>query len=199
MLEGFVYLDEAVPGIGWDAKYATSDNLTGKPLDGYRVNRVVGTVELARGLNLAQAVFARRGYCLFLFDAYRPVRAVRKFAEWAKRPEDFSTKEKHYPNHRKEDLFRLGYIAEKSGNSRGSSVDLTLTKNGAPLDMGGCFDRMDVSSHHSFPAPEPARSNRRLLRLGMEECGFTAYENEWWHYPLREEPYPDTWFDFPIE
>lgn len=195
----FVYLDEAVPGVTWDAKYATCDNLTGAPLNGYRVNRVVGARELAEGLLRAQKYFAEKGYGLHLYDGYRPVRAVRSLAAWAKRPEDSRTKAAHYPNHGKTELFPLGYIAEKSGHSRGGSIDLTLTKDGRELDMGGIFDLMDDVSHHGYPVPEPAYGNRLLLKQGMEACGFHSYENEWWHYNLAQEPYPDQYFDFPIQ
>lgn len=196
--KGFVYLDEAAPGIRWDAKYATSDNLTGAPLDGYRVNRVVGTAELGAALQKAADYFECLGFGLLIYDAYRPARAVRTFARWAARAEDFRTKARHYPNIDKEDLFRLGYIAEKSGHSRGSSVDLTLTRDGAPVDMGGIFDLMDEISHHTHPMPTEIAGNRHALREGMEACGFRAYDAEWWHYNLASEPYPDTYFDFEI-
>lgn len=195
----FIYLDEAVPGIAWDAKYATNDNLTGAPLDGYLVNRVVGTRALGAALKKAAAHFAQNGYGLFIFDAYRPARAVKAFARWAAQPEDLKTKQRHYPNVDKKELFRRGYIAERSGHSRGSSIDLTLTKDGRALDMGGIFDLMDDVSHHSHPMPDAIAQNRQMLKAGMEACGFRAYEGEWWHYNLAEEPYPDTYFDFPIE
>jgi D-alanyl-D-alanine dipeptidase len=194
----FVYLDEVVPGIARDAKYATADNLTGAPLDGYFANRVVGTRELGAALRDAADCFAHLGYGLLVYDAYRPARAVRAFARWAAQPEDGKTKARHYPNVDKKDLFRLGYIAEKSGHSRGSSVDLVLTRGGQPIDMGGIFDLMDDISHHSHPMPDPIARNRQTLREGMEACGFRAYDGEWWHYNLSVEPYPDTYFDFPI-
>ncbi len=199
LIKGFVYLDEAVPGISWDAKYATRDNLTGSPLDGYNVNRVVGSLELAEALNAAKDYFSALGYGLHLFDAYRPCRAVRSFAEWAKRPEDGLTRH-HYPNLDKSELFALGYIAERSGHSRGSSVDLTLTRGGESVDMGGFFDLMDERSHHGCGlVTAEQEKNRELLREGMLRCGFNDYVNEWWHYSLRNEPYPDTYFDFVIE
>ena len=199
LIKGFVYLDEAVPGISWDAKYATSDNLTGRPLDGYNANRTVGSAELAAALNEAKEYFARLGYGLHLFDAYRPCRAVKSFVEWAEKPEDGLTKH-HYPNLDKSELFELGYIAEKSGHSRGSSIDLTLSSEGKPIDMGGFFDLMDDVSHHDcgLVTAEQDR-NRGILREGMLKCGFTDYVNEWWHYSLKDEPYPNTYFDFVIE
>ena len=194
---GFVYLDEAAR-ISWDAKYATSDNLTGAPLAGYLVNRTAGSRELADALRIAAERFARLGCGLLIYDAYRPARAVRTFVAWAARPEDFKTKARHYPNIDKKDLFRLGYIAEKSGHSRGGSVDLTLTRNGEVVDMGGIFDLMDETSHHSFPMPDEIARNRLTLKKNMEACGFRSYDGEWWHYNLVREPYPDTYFDFPI-
>ncbi len=199
--EGFVYLDEVVPGFCWDAKYATADNLTGAPLDGYSVNRVVGTRELADALVLAAEYFAGLGYRLYGFDAYRPQRGVQSFVDWAQRPEDGRTKAAFYPALDKAQLFPLGYIAERSGHSRGSSVDLTLaTPDGAPVDMGGDFDLMDDRSHHDYTdLTETQLANRKLLLDGMLKFGFKSYINEWWHYNLAEEPYPETYFDFVIE
>ena len=199
--EGFVYLDEVVPGFCWDAKYATADNLTGAPLDGYHVNRVVGTRELADALAQAAEYFAALGYRLYGFDAYRPQRGVQSFVEWAQRPEDGRTKAAFYPALDKSQLFPLGYIAERSGHSRGSSVDLTLaTSDGVPVDMGGDFDLMDDRSHHDYTdLTETQLANRKLLLDGMLKFGFKSYINEWWHYNLAEEPYPETYFDFVIE
>lgn len=195
----FVYLDEAAPGITWDAKYAGSDNLTGAPLNGYNANRTVGTRELGAALEKARRYFEKLGYGLLVWDAYRPESGVQSFVEWAALPEDYRTKSAHYPRLEKPRLFELGYIAERSGHSRGSNVDLTLTKDGYPVDMGGIFDLMDEVSHHGYPVPEPAFTNRLILKEGMEKCGFRPFKNEWWHYNLIDEPYPDTYFNFPIE
>ncbi|MDO4546472.1 MAG: M15 family metallopeptidase [Clostridia bacterium] len=202
MREGFVYLDEAVPGIYWDAKYHTSDNFTGSKVDGYEVNRIVGTSQLARGLALASRIAREKGLALFLWDGYRPLRAVRRFVKWAGEPENGRTKAAHYPNIDKADIIPLGYVSERSAHSRGSAVDLTLcikdTK--ALLDMGGIFDLMDASSHHAASGiSEQAARNRRLLKEIMEDSGFNPYNNEWWHYSLIDEPWPDDYFDFPIE
>ena len=199
--EGFVFLDEIVPGFCWDAKYATADNLTGAPLDGYLVNRVVGSRALAEALVPAAAWFAGLGYRLFGYDAYRPQRGVQSFVDWAKRPEDGRTKARFYPALEKSQLFPLGYIAERSGHSRGGSIDLTLaTGDGVPIDMGGHFDLMDERSHLDYTDLSEAQlKNRRLLLEGMLKFGFRSYVNEWWHYSLIDEPYPDTYFDFPIE
>ena len=200
MQRGFVWLDEAVPGILWDAKYATSDNFTGAPVDGYAQNRLAGTVELAAALARAAALAEGESLRLFLWDAYRPQRAVDRFLAWCAAPEDGRTKQKHYPNIAKGDIVPLGYVAARSGHSRGSAVDLTLAHmDGGLLDMGGGFDLMDEISHHGANVGAEAARNRLLLKGIMEESGFEAYENEWWHYTLRNEPYPDTYFDFVAE
>ena len=199
--KGFVYLDEAVPGVYWDAKYAGCDNFVGEPVDGYLVNRVVGTKELAGALILAQEKAGQAGCRLMLWDAYRPQRAVDHFIRFCAAPETGKTKEKHYPNVDKDQLIPLGYIAARSGHSRGSTIDLTLAdENGKLIDMGGIFDFMDERSHHGCPeVTKEQAENRELLRSIMLGCGLTDYKNEWWHYRLKNEPYPDTYFDFVIE
>jgi D-alanyl-D-alanine dipeptidase len=202
MNEGFVYLDAVLPGIFWDAKYATEDNFTGSKVDGYCVNRIVGTCEMATALLSAASIAAMRGYGLLLWDGYRPQRAVDCFLRWADEPEDGRTKAKHYPNISKDEIVPLGYVAPKSGHSRGSAIDLTLCglKNGRAIDMGGGFDLMDVRSHHGAEGLPPAVvKHREMLREIMEECGFNAYKMEWWHYSLKKEPYPNQYFDFPVE
>lgn len=201
MHSGFVFLDEAVEGVLWDAKYAGQDNFMGQPVDGYRVNRVAGTQELAAALRIARDRAAQKGYRLLLWDAYRPQRAVSHFMRWCAQDEDGLTKEKHYPGIERSQMVELGYIAARSGHSRGSTVDLTLTDaQGNPLDMGGGFDLMDEISHHGNPAVgKEAARNRETLREIMLSAGFADYDCEWWHYRLKDEPYPDTYFDFPVE
>lgn len=197
----FVYLDQALPGVYWDAKYFSRDNFTGRQVDGYEVNRVVGSRALSRALQRAQERARQSNLELLLWDAYRPERAVRFFLNWAAGPEDFQTKERHYPRIDKSQMVELGYLAGRSGHSRGGSVDLTLCRraSGKPLDMGTDFDFMDPRSHHGAEGiSAEAADNRALLRRMMEECGFVALEEEWWHYSLLQEPYPDTYFDFPI-
>ena len=199
MQTGFTWLDEAVPSILWDAKYATSDNFTGAPVDGYNIDRTAGTLELAAALARAAKRAARENLRLMVWDAYRPQRAVNRFLAWCAAPEDGRTKQRHYPNIDKSQIVPLGYVAARSGHSRGSAIDLTLARgDGSLLDMSGCFDLMDEMSHHGAPVAEPAARNRLLLKGIMEESGFQPYANEWWHYSLVEEPYPDTYFDFPL-
>jgi zinc D-Ala-D-Ala dipeptidase len=197
----FVFVDELVPGIRWDAKYATWDNFTGRPVDGYRVNRIVGTAALCGALERARRAATAMGFGLLLWDGYRPQRAVDCFMRWAERPEDGRTKLRHYPNIDRAEMFASGYVAVKSGHSRGSTVDLTLyhLDTGELAPMGGDFDLMDEVSHHGAPGiTEVEAANRRHLRSIMTGCGFVPYAREWWHYTLEDEPYPDTYFDFPI-
>ena len=201
MNDDFVFVDEWVPGIRWDAKYATWDNFTGKPVDGYLANRMVGTKALCEALERAREEAETLGFGLLLWDGYRPQRAVDCFLRWSTQPEDGRTKPRHYPNLQRAEIFEQGYVAVKSGHSRGSTVDLTLyhLATGELAPMGGHHDLMDSISHHGAEdiAPVEAR-NRRHLRSLMEACGFRRYDSEWWHYTLIDEPHPDTYFDFPI-
>ncbi|WEV26518.1 D-Ala-D-Ala dipeptidase VanX [Streptomyces sp. 71268] len=202
MMDGFVFVDELIPGIRWDAKYATWDNFTGKPVDGYLTNRIVGTRALCAALERAQEKANSLGFGLVLWDGYRPQRAVDCFLRWSRQPEDGRTKSRHYPNIERAEMFEKGYVATKSGHSRGSTVDLTLydLTSGELASMGGGHDLMDSRSHHGAAGITRTEArNREHLRSVMEACGFAAYACEWWHYTLREEPYPDTYFDFPVE
>lgn len=201
MEKGFVFIDETLHGVRWDAKYATWDNFTGKPVDGYEVNRIVGTHALAHALLEAQKQAAALGYGLLLWDGYRPKRAVDCFLRWSKQPEDNLTKERFYPNIERTEMFAKGYIASQSSHSRGSAIDLTLYRldTGELVPMGGGFDFMDERSHHeSKEIASTEAQNRRLLRSIMENSGFESYSFEWWHYVLKNEPYPNSYFDFPV-
>jgi D-alanyl-D-alanine dipeptidase len=201
MIDDFVYVDDWVPGIRWDAKYATWDNFTGKPVDGYLANRIVGTRALCAALARAQETAESLGFGLVLWDGYRPQRAVNRFLQWAREPEDGRTKQRHYPRIDRAAMFEQGYVARRSGHSRGSTVDLTLfhldTRELA--DMGGEHDLMDPVSHHDAPGvPRHVEQSRRHLRAIMSRSGLSPYQCEWWHYTLDDEPYPDTYFDFPV-
>ena len=201
MEKGFVFLDEMLPGVSWDAKYATWDNFTGKPVTGYLVNRVAGTYELAAALQRVQEQAADLGYGLLLWDGYRPQRAVDCFLRWAAQKEDYVTKAKHYPHIERAAMVEEGYVAKKSAHSRGSTVDLTLYRlnDFDLLDMGSSFDFMDPLSHHETQGISPeATNNRQILCSLMERNGFAPFFAEWWHYTLKKEPYPDTYFDFPL-
>ncbi len=201
MKAGFVFVDEFVPGIRWDAKYATWDNFTGKPVDGYRANRIAGTRGLCAALARAQETAATLGFGLLLWDGYRPQRAVDCFLRWSRQPEDGRTKRRHYPNIDRPEMFEKGYVAAKSGHSRGSTVDLTLyhLATGELAVMGGGHDLMDPISHHGASGITSIEAtNRQYLCFIMEDNGFARYDREWWHYTLRNEPYPTTYFDVPI-
>lgn len=201
MNEDFVFIDEVLRGIRWDAKYATWDNFTGKPVDGYEVNRVMGTHALAAALGVAKERAAALGYGLLLWDGYRPQRAVDCFLRWSAQPEDGRTKEKYYPNIERSEMVTKGYVASKSGHSRGSAIDLTLYRLDTDelVPMGTSFDFMDERSHHtSKKIADDEAQNRRVLCSIMEDSGFEPFVYEWWHYLLRNEPYPDDYFDFPI-
>jgi D-alanyl-D-alanine dipeptidase len=201
MNDDFAFVDGLVPGIRWDAKYATWDNFTGRPVDGYVVNRIVGTRALCAALEEARTRAASSGFGLLVWDGYRPQRAVDAFVRWSAEPEDGRTKQRHYPNIDRTEMFARGYVAARSGHSRGSAVDLTLYRldTGDLVPMGGDHDLMDSVSHHGAPGTtlDEAR-NRACLRGLMEASGFVAYDREWWHYSLRDEPYPETYFDFPV-
>ena len=197
----FVFVDEHVPGVRWDAKYATWDNFTGKPVEGYLANRIVGTRALCAALERAREAAASAGFGLLLWDGYRPQRAVDCFLRWSRQPEDGLTKSRHYPNIDRADMLEKGYVAAKSGHSRGGTVDLTLyhLASGELALMGGDHDLMDSISHHGAKGLARAEArNRQCLRSVMEASGFSSYDCEWWHYTLRDEPYPDTYFDFPL-
>jgi D-alanyl-D-alanine dipeptidase len=201
MTEALVYVDELVSPIRWDAKYATWDNFTGRPVDGYLANRIVGTRALCAALDRAREHAAGLGFGLLLWDGYRPQRAVDCFLRWAQEPEDGRTKQRHYPNIARADMLGEGYVAARSGHTRGSAVDLTLyhLATGEQAAMGGDHDLMDVRSHHGAPGITRIETrNRAALSAVMEASGFARYEREWWHYALEDEPFPDTYFDVPI-
>jgi D-alanyl-D-alanine dipeptidase len=197
----FVFVDEYVSGIRWDAKYATWDNFTGKPVDGYLVNRIVGTKALCVALEKARKKAASLGFGLLLWDGYRPQRAVDCFMHWSKQPENGQKKLRHYPNIDRTEMFEKGYVAAKSGHSRGSTVDIALyyLATNELVPMGGDHDLMDPISHHGATGITLSEEkNRQYLCSIMEESGFTSYDKEWWHYTLKNEPYLNTYFDFPI-
>jgi zinc D-Ala-D-Ala dipeptidase len=201
MEAGFVFLDDVLSGIRWDAKYATWDNFIGTPVNGYEVNRIVGSLALAEALLKAKTRAAALGFGLLLWDGYRPQRAVNRFLEWSAQPENGRTKRDFYPNIDRAEMITNGYVAPKSGHSRGSAVDLTLYRlgTGELASMGGGHDLMDERSHHGARGVSGiAAENRRILCSIMEHSGFERFDCEWWHYSLTDEPYPDTYFDFPI-
>ena len=199
--EGFVDATNVVPDLVLELRYYSQDNFVGDTIDGYEAGRCILTAEAAKALKDAQKTLLSRGYSLKVFDAYRPQRAVNHFISWASNLEDTVTKSNYYPKIRKAQLFDLGFIAEKSGHSRGSTVDLTIVdENGKELDMGSPWDFFGPESQENNTGLSAIQiTNRLLLRTVMRQNGFRPYEKEWWHFTLDEEPYPDTYFDFVIE
>lgn len=199
--ENFVLLGSVMPGIMMDIRYFTSYNFVGERIDGYEQPAAILTQEAAAALSEVGRSLAEKGFRLKIFDAYRPQRAVRHFVRWAKDPTDIRMKEQFYPGLDKSTLFPLGYIAERSSHSRGSTVDLTIvhTESSAEADMGGSFDFFGEVSRPDFTGiTGPQYANRMLLRDAMTAGGFLPLDEEWWHFTLAGEPYPDTYFDFPV-
>ena len=198
----FTYVSEAVPDAVFDVRYYTSHNFVGDPIDGYLAPRVILTRQAAKALAGVQADLTAFGLSVKVFDGYRPQRAVDHFVRWGKDIGDTRMKEEFYPAVDKKNLFRDGYIAKKSGHSRGSTVDLTIVDvaTGEDLDMGSPFDFFGEASwpENKAMAPE-VRANRALLREVMARHGFKSISTEWWHFTLRDEPFPDTYFDFPVQ
>ena len=198
---GFVRLGDAIPGIVLDVRYYGADNFVGAPVDGYEAPAAILTQPAAGALRQVQASLRARGFALKVFDAYRPQAAVDHFVRWAADLSDKCTKAEYYPDVPKAELFARGYIAEMSGHSRGSTVDLTVVRlaDGAELDMGTPFDFFGAESAVDYADLTAAqRANRRLLADAMRAQGFEPYAEEWWHYTLEDDPYPDTYFDFPV-
>lgn len=222
---GFVFLRDVAPGIRQDIRYAGAHNFLGRPAAGYLAGECVLTRRAAEKLARAQAVLARGGLSLIVWDCYRPARAVADFVEWTGDAADTRMKAEFYPRTEKPDLVPFGYISARSAHAAGSTVDLGLMAAGAPLpapwserqplvdcaaakgerfddgtvDLGTGFDCLDERA--SFDDPEvsdEARRNRAILRNVMVRLGFKPYVREWWHFRLAAEPFPDRMFDFPI-
>jgi len=224
--DGFVYLHDIDPTIIQEVRYAGFHNFVGRPIPGYNANVIILTEAAALALKAVQDELKPFQFTLKVYDAYRPQMAVDSWVEWAQDPSDQLMKAEFYPEVDKKNVFELGYVAKKSGHSRGSTVDLTIVplpvphqptwKPGDPIvdgslphgqrfadnsiDMGTGFDYFGEPSHTQNPAfPVHVRANRLLLVTLMEKHGFKNYHREWWHFTLVNEPFPDTYFDFPIE
>ena len=224
--DAFVSLSDVDPTIQLDIRYRTSNNFVGRPIAGYRNPKCILTKEAAAALSRAQKQANENGHSLKVYDCYRPRRAVAHFVAWAEDHGDNKMQHGFYPAVPKDELFARGYIAEKSGHSRGSTVDLTLVPIGSrqpaadasaerydcrsdsptgrypdnSIDMGTSFDCFDELAHTDNPRiGGDARRNRDLLRSIMEGAGFTNLDEEWWHFTLEHEPFPDSYFDFVVE
>ena len=197
---GFVVLADSVPGVMQEIRYYSSYNFIGERIDGYEEPCALITKEAARALKAVSKHLNVQGYCLKVFDAYRPVTAVRHFVLWGIEDLDLRMKPFFYPDLEKQELFAKGYIASRSSHSRGSTVDLTLLdmSTGKEVDMGSPFDLFSERSHpDSRAVTEEQYGNRMLLQNAMVNQGFLPIDCEWWHFTLKDEPYPDTYFDFP--
>ena len=198
---GFVLLSDFVPGIIQEIRYFSTYNFIGDRIDGYEEPVAFLTKEAARALKAVSNEMMVQGYRLKVFDAYRPACAVRHFVLWGIEDQDIRMKPYFYPELEKQELFSKGYIAKMSGHSRGSTIDLTLLdmKTGKEVDMGGAFDYFSEVSHPDYKEISGEQyENRMLLQKVMVRNGFKPFDCEWWHFTLENEPYSDTYFEFPV-
>ena len=198
---GFVLLADYVPAIVQEIRYYSTYNFMGERVDGYEEPCALLTKEAAAALKYVSSEMIASGYRLKIFDAYRPVRAVRSFILWGIDDLDLRMKPFFYPELEKQELFSRGYISGRSTHSRGSTVDLTLLdmQSGKEVDMGSPFDFFGEISHPDFSKiTEEQYENRMFLRAAMTRNGFVPIDCEWWHFTLAEEPFPDIYFDFPV-
>jgi zinc D-Ala-D-Ala dipeptidase len=218
---GFVFLRDVAPEIVQSPRYYSDENFTGKRVPGYERDEVILSCEAAQALKKVAELVAVDGYLVVVYDGYRPQRAVNSFIDWSKDINDQIKKSDYYPFINKGDIFELGYVARRSGHSRGSTVDLTLIRIGdylypvkkrmiilsdgsiisflydGTVFMGSSFDMCHPVSHHDTDLVSTESTEmRNYLRDKMEACGFRPYAKEWWHYTLNNEPFPDTYFDF---
>ena len=197
----FVLLADHVPSIVQEIRYYSTYNFIGDRIDGYEEPVALITKEAARALKTVAAELMVQGYRLKVFDAYRPATAVKHFVLWGIEDLDLRMKPFFYPKIDKTDLFKKGYIASQSSHSRGSTVDLTLLDmtTGKEVDMGSPFDLFDEVSHPDYRGiTDEQYDNRMILRNAMLRNGFEPIYCEWWHFTLKDEPFPNTYFDFPV-
>ena len=200
--KGFVYVKDVIPTAHIEMRYYGKDNFIGSPINGYEANVCIISQKAVTALKLVQDELLSYGLSIKIFDAYRPQQAVDHFVRWARVLKDTVNKKKFYPDVAKRDLFNEGYIASKSGHTRGSTVDMTLVdvKTGKELDMGSDWDFFGpISWVEEKEITTQQRANRMLLQTIMLKHGFRHYPKEWWHFTLHNEPFPDTYFNFPVE
>lgn len=199
---GFIYVKDLIPNIKVELRYNGANNFIGQQIEGYKSNKLILTVSAAEALKKVQSELETQGFCLLVYDGYRPQRAVNHFIEWAIILNDTINKYIFYPNVEKKNLFQEGYISTRSGHSRGSTVDITIfdDRTNEPLDMGSPYDFFGETSWVDFDGiTSQQKANRQLLQKLMIKHGFRIYTKEWWHFTLRDEPFPDTYFDFIIQ
>ena len=196
----FVEISKIIDDAAYDIRYYSSNNFTGKRINGYEAPRAYMTKEGVKALSIAAEDLRNKGYRLLIWDSYRPQKAVDNFVVWINDPNDVGDKE-FYPDLKKSDLVEGGYIATKSSHTRGSTVDLTLIKkDGSFVDMGGAFDLFSEISHPDYKKiTRKQKNNREILRNAMFKAGFDGIDSEWWHFTLKNEPYKDTYFNFDVE
>lgn len=224
----FVYLHEIDPTILISVRYYSSENFIGKPIEGYKCPVIILTKQAAHALKHVQEEVKKYGYCLVVYDGYRPQKAVDYFVQWSNNTQDQIKKSQYYPRVDKAQVFELGYVAKRSGHSRGSTVDLTIIKSDQKLhaieeknrtlsdgytitmlddgtvDMGSSFDLFDTASHTSNDCIyEQCKKRRCYLKMVMEKHRFKNYSKEWWHFTLHNEPFPadkdSSYFNFDVE
>ena len=199
---GLIDVRTMIPDLVVEMRYAGGENFVGRAIDGYEAPICLLTRQAGGALVQVQQELSAFGLGLKVFDCYRPARAVADFAQWARDPQDQARKADYYPNVDKSRLFELGYIAERSGHSRGSTLDVTLVNlaTKAEIDMGSGYDLFDTRSWPTDQSVSPAqRDNRTKLQSVMTAHDFRPLAEEWWHFTLNAEPHPETYFDFPVK
>ena len=200
--DGFVHVKTLMPDLDVELRYYSTNNFVGDTITGYKANTLILTQETAKALQQVQEELYQYNLCLKVYDGYRPQRAVNHFMRWARAINDTLNKQTFYPNVAKSELFKEEYIATRSGHSRGSTLDLTLTNGdtGEPLDMGSPYDFFGEESWVNYEhITEAQKANRQLLQTVMLRHNFRNYPKEWWHFTLRWEPFTDTYFDFEVD
>ena len=197
---GFVSLSDVLSDAVIDARYYSAFNFVGERIDGYEDDCILFSKKGAEALAQAEVSAKKQGYRLKIYDAYRPMRAIEHFLRWMT-DENVKMKREFFPDTEKSEIVANGYISPNSAHARGSAVDLTLIDiDGKELDMGGTFDFFGERSHYAYDAlTDEQKENRRILRTLMENSGFRGISTEWWHFVLEKEPFPDTYFDFPVK
>ena len=200
--DGFVHVKDIIPDLDVEHRYFSSNNFVGTPIEGYESNTLIMTYQTTEALKLVQADLQQQNLCLKVYDGYRPQKAVNHFMRWARDLNDTVNKQYFYPRVNKRNLFNEGYIASRSGHSRGSTVDLTIINGNTnePLDMGSPYDFFGEESWVAYQdISSKQKANRDFLQSIMLKHGFRNYPKEWWHFTLRQEPFPERYFDFPIK